>query len=115
MERKSTGRTAPNGFGVSDAVEHGQPGSIMCAYNKAQRRVCVRQCLAVNEVLKKEENWRYPCWVHVEGAAVNKRADALGGLGPGVASSMTSHGIVPIPISNAVHNGGSVSRIDEWR
>lgn len=94
------------------AVEHGQPGSIMCAYNKINAGYACGNAWLLNEVLKK--NWRYPGWVMSDWGAVHSETDALGGLDQESGQQTDELGYFAGPLSNAVQQRRiPVSRIDD--
>ena len=94
------------------AVEHGQPGSIMCAYNKINAGYACGNAWLLNEVLK--TNWRYPGWVMSDWGAVHSETDALGGLDQESGQQNAKLGYFADPLSNAVQQRRiPVSRIDD--
>ncbi|KCZ47293.1 beta-glucosidase [Hyphomonas pacifica] len=60
------------------AIEKGQPGSIMCAYNKVNEDYACGNNYLLNSVLK--EDWGYKGWVMSDWGAVHGLEDALNGL-----------------------------------
>ena len=60
------------------AIEHGHPGSIMCAYNKINGDYSCANPWLLNGVLK--HDWGYPGWVMSDWGAVHGELDALQGL-----------------------------------
>ena len=60
------------------AIERGQPGAVMCAYNKVNQDYACGNDYLLNHVLKRD--WGYKGWVMSDWGAVHGLADALGGL-----------------------------------
>ena len=60
------------------AIEHGHPGSVMCAYNKINGDYACANSWLLNGVLKKD--WGYAGWVMSDWGAVHSEFDALQGL-----------------------------------
>jgi beta-glucosidase len=60
------------------AIEQGQPGSVMCAYNRVNMSYACGNDFLLNEVLK--EDWKFPGWVMSDWGAVHATADAVAGL-----------------------------------
>ena len=59
-------------------IEHGQPGSVMCAYNLVNGNHACDSDWLLNKVLKRD--WRYPGFVMSDWGAVPSMAAALHGL-----------------------------------
>ena len=60
------------------AIERGQPGSVMCAYNKVNGDQACSSDYLLNQVLKRD--WRYKGWVMSDWGAVPGVEAALSGL-----------------------------------
>ncbi|WP_237437800.1 beta-glucosidase [Altericroceibacterium endophyticum] len=60
------------------AIERGDPGSIMCAYNRVNQDYSCGSDYLLNQVLKTD--WGYRGWVMSDWGAVHKLADAIHGL-----------------------------------
>lgn len=60
------------------AIEIGQPGSVMCAYNLVNGEYCSESKWLLNTVLK--DDWRYPGWVMSDWGAVRSVDCAMAGL-----------------------------------
>lgn len=56
------------------AIERGQPGAVMCAYNKVQGDFACENDFLLNRVLKRD--WRYPGFVMSDWGAVHSAAKA---------------------------------------
>lgn len=57
------------------AIERGQPGSVMCAYNRVNGGFACENPFLLNQVLKTE--WKYPGWVMSDWGAVHSLAPSL--------------------------------------
>ncbi|MCC7463785.1 MAG: glycoside hydrolase family 3 C-terminal domain-containing protein [Gammaproteobacteria bacterium] len=60
------------------AIERGQPGAVMCAYNRINGTHACSSDYLLNQVLKRD--WGYPGWVMSDWGAVHGVEDALHGL-----------------------------------
>ena len=60
------------------AIEQGQPGSVMCAYNRVNGVYACRNDFLLNRVLK--QDWRYKGWVMSDWGATHGVEYALSGL-----------------------------------
>jgi beta-glucosidase len=60
------------------AIEHGNPGSVMCAYNHFNGPYSCASDFLLNKVLK--QDWKYPGFVMSDWGANHATADALAGL-----------------------------------
>ena len=60
------------------AIEQGQPGAVMCAYNKLNQIYSCGNDYLLNQLLKGA--WGYPGWVMSDWGAVHELTDALHGL-----------------------------------
>jgi beta-glucosidase len=60
------------------AIERGQPGSVMCGYNKVNGTFACGNDYLLNTVLKKD--WRYPGWVMSDWGAVHDVSYFAAGL-----------------------------------
>ncbi len=90
LNAQETGRHAVNGklgddaFRMSDllafeiAIDRGQPGSVMCAYNRVNGAPACGSDYLLNRVLKRD--WRYPGFVMSDWGAVGALDFALAGL-----------------------------------
>lgn len=56
------------------AIEHGDPGAIMCAYEKVNGTYACENPFLLNDVLKRD--WHYPGWVLSDWGAVHSTVDA---------------------------------------
>jgi beta-glucosidase len=56
------------------ALEHGDPGAIMCAYEKVNGTYACESPFLLNDVLKRD--WHYPGWVLSDWGAVHSTVDA---------------------------------------
>jgi beta-glucosidase len=56
------------------AIEHGDPGAIMCAYEKVNGIYACENSFLLNDVLKRD--WHYPGWVLSDWGAVHSTVDA---------------------------------------
>jgi beta-glucosidase len=57
------------------AIERGQPGSVMCAYNKVNGDWACQNDHLLNQVLKRD--WNYPGWVMSDWGAVHSTAKSV--------------------------------------
>ncbi|MCI3131840.1 beta-glucosidase family protein [Phenylobacterium aquaticum] len=99
------------------AIERGQPGSVMCAYNRVNGEWCGENDFLLNQVLKGD--WNYPGWVMSDWGAVHTTAKAaLAGMdqesgyqldkqvyfGPVLMKEAVEQGEVPFErLTNMVH------------
>jgi beta-glucosidase len=60
------------------AIERGQPGSVMCAYNRVNHSYACGNETLLNRVLK--QDWKFPGWVMSDWGAVHATSDAVAGL-----------------------------------
>src|SRR3984885_2119696 len=60
------------------AIEHGNPGAVMCAYNHFNGPYSCASDFLLNKVLK--QDWKYPGFVMSDWGANHATADALAGL-----------------------------------
>ena len=78
------GKLADDAFRMSDllafeiAIDRGQPGSVMCAYNRVNGAPACGSDYLLNRVLK--QDWRYPGFVMSDWGAVGALDFALAGL-----------------------------------
>ncbi|MEG8042488.1 beta-glucosidase [Sphingomonas sp. LR59] len=78
------GKLADDAFRMSDllafeiAIDRGQPGSVMCAYNRVNGAPACSSDYLLNRVLK--QDWRYPGFVMSDWGAVGALDFALAGL-----------------------------------
>ncbi len=78
------GKLADDAFRMSDllafeiAIDRGQPGSVMCAYNRVNGAPACGSHYLLNRVLK--QDWRYPGFVMSDWGAVGALDFALAGL-----------------------------------
>jgi beta-glucosidase len=90
LNAQETGRHAVDGlladdaFRMSDllafqvAIERGQPGAVMCAYNRVNGAAACGSDYLLNQVLKRD--WSYPGFVMSDWGAVTSVDQALAGL-----------------------------------
>jgi beta-glucosidase len=90
LNAQETGRHAVDGlladdaFRMSDllafqiAIERGQPGAVMCAYNRVNGAAACGSDYLLNQVLKRD--WHYPGFVMSDWGAVTNVDQALAGL-----------------------------------
>nr|WP_308461483.1 glycoside hydrolase family 3 C-terminal domain-containing protein [Sphingomonas citricola] len=90
LNAQETGRHAVDGlladdaFRMSDllafqiAIERGQPGAVMCAYNRVNGAAACGSEYLLNQVLKRD--WNYPGFVMSDWGAVTSVDQALAGL-----------------------------------
>ncbi len=78
------GKLADDAFRMSDllafeiAIDRGQPGSVMCAYNRVNGAPACSSDYLLNRILK--QDWRYPGFVMSDWGAVGALDFALAGL-----------------------------------
>jgi len=60
------------------AIERGQPGSVMCAYNRVNRHYACDSDYLLNQVLKRD--WKFSGWVMSDWGAVRRLDTLLNGL-----------------------------------
>jgi len=60
------------------AIERGQPGSVMCAYNRVNKHYACDSDYLLNQVLKRD--WKFPGWVMSDWGAVRRLETVLNGL-----------------------------------
>ncbi len=60
------------------AIEQGQPGSVMCAYNRVNGPYACESAWLLNDVLKRD--WHYPGWVMSDWGAVHATSAIMAGL-----------------------------------
>lgn len=58
------------------AIQRGQPGAVMCAYNRINGEYACENDFLLSKVLKQE--WRYPGWVMSDWGAVHSLKGSLG-------------------------------------
>ena len=56
------------------AIEEGEPGSVMCAYNRYNGTYSCENAFLLTDVLKRD--WKYPGWVMSDWGAVHSTAEA---------------------------------------
>ncbi|MGB8364240.1 MAG: beta-glucosidase [Rhizomicrobium sp.] len=95
------------------AVERGDPGSIMCAYNRVSGVYACQNPDLLNKALK--QDWRYKGWVMSDwGATHSTKAAALAGLDQEDGEEYDGHDFFGAPLKNAVLTGRvPQARIDD--
>ncbi len=74
------------------AIERGNPGAVMCAYNKMNTIYACENDFLLNKVLKGD--WSYPGWVLSDWGAVHSTvAAANGGPRPGIGVGLRPPGL----------------------
>ena len=95
------------------ALEHGDPGAIMCAYEKVNGTYACENSFLLNDVLKGD--WHYPGWVLSDWGAVHSTVDAANnGLDQESASGFDRMEYFGAPLLKAVQsNAVPPARVDE--
>lgn len=94
------------------AIEHGHPGSVMCAYNRVNSEYACGNHWLLTEVLKND--WHYPGWVMSDWGAVHGTLDAANGLDQESGAQMDSAEYFGPPLRRAVLDGViSAARLDD--
>jgi beta-glucosidase len=85
------------------ALEHGDPGAIMCAYEKVNGTYACENSFLLNDVLKRD--WHYPGWVLSDWGAVHSTvAAANNGLDQESASGFDNTEFFGAPLLKAIQN-----------
>ncbi len=115
LNSQETGRMAisaeiePAAFRESDllafqiAIEKGQPGSVMCAYNRIGGIYACEHPELLTNVLKRD--WAYPGWVMSDWGAVHSLGAANAGLDQESGQEMDAQVFFGAPLKSAVLNG----------
>jgi beta-glucosidase len=86
------------------AIEHGNPGAVMCAYNRVNGVYSCENDFLLNHVLK--HDWNYPGWVLSDWGAVHSTvAAANGGLDQESASNFDAQEFFGAPLKQALADG----------
>jgi beta-glucosidase len=85
------------------AVERGQPGAVMCAYNRLNSEYACGNHWLLTEVLKTD--WHYPGWVMSDWGAVHAVLDAANGLDQESGSQLDKEVFFAAPLKEAVQSG----------
>ncbi len=95
------------------AIEHGDPGAVMCAYEKVNGTYACENGFLLNDVLKRD--WKYPGWVLSDWGAVHSTAPAANaGLDQESASGFDNAAYFDVPLQKAVQsNAVPVARLDD--
>lgn len=95
------------------AIEKGQPGSVMCAYNKINGDWACENKFLLTDVLKRD--WGYPGWVMSDWGAVHSTAKAaLAGLDQESGEELDSSIFFGKALKDDVESGKvPVSRVDD--
>jgi beta-glucosidase len=94
------------------AIERGQPGSVMCAYNRVNGEYACGNHWLLTEVLKTD--WHYPGWVMADWGAVHGVGDAAQGLDQESGAQMDTQVFFDAPLKAAVLAGAiPMTRIDD--
>ncbi len=95
------------------ALEIGEPGSIMCAYNRVNGVYSCENAFLLNEVLKGD--WAYPGWVMSDWGAVHSTVDAaMNGLDQQSGQQLDAEIFFGAPLKAAVESGAvPEARIDD--
>ena len=86
------------------AIEHGNPGAIMCAYNRVNGVYSCENDFLLNQVLKRD--WAFPGWVLSDWGGVHSTvAAANAGLDQESASNFAGQGYFGPPLRKALADG----------
>jgi beta-glucosidase len=85
------------------AIEKGQPGSVMCAYNKVNGAYACGSDFLLNKVLKRD--WGYKGWVMSDWGAVHAVSDFANGLDQQSGSQLDSEVFFDAPLQAEVAAG----------
>ena len=86
------------------AVEHGNPGAVMCSYNRVNGTYACENDFLLNHVLK--HDWAYPGWVLSDWGGVHSTvAAANSGLDQESASNFGGQGFFGAPLRKAIADG----------
>jgi beta-glucosidase len=94
------------------AIERGQPGSIMCAYNLINGEYACGNAWLLNDVLKRD--WNYQGWVMSDWGAVHAAEDAVHGLDQESGEQIDRQVWFGAALQKAVESGSiPVARVDD--
>ncbi|CAN5256973.1 glycoside hydrolase family 3 protein [soil metagenome] len=95
------------------AIEQGQPGSVMCAYNKVNGHYACENSFLLNDVLKRD--WGYKGWVMSDWGAVHSTVKAaLGGLDQESGQELDESIYFGLPLEQAIKAGTvPMARLDD--
>ena len=95
------------------AVEQGDPGSVMCAYNRVNTAYACENDYLLNQVLKRD--WGFKGWVMSDWGAVHSTVQAAnGGLDQESAASFDASPFFGVALKQAVADGKvSQARLDD--
>lgn len=86
------------------ALEHGNPGAVMCSYNRVNGTYACENDFLLNHVLK--HDWAYPGWVLSDWGGVHSTvAAANSGLDQESASNFSGQGFFGAPLRKAIADG----------
>jgi beta-glucosidase len=86
------------------AIEHGDPGAMMCAYNRFNGVYACENDFLLNQVLKRD--WKYPGWVLSDWGAVHSTVEsANSGLDQESASGQDAQEFFGAPLKQALAVG----------
>ena len=85
------------------AIERGQPGAVMCAYNQVNGAYACGNDWLLNTVLK--HDWKYPGWVMSDWGAVHSEHDAMAGLDQQSGDQLDAKVWFGEPLNQAVASG----------
>jgi beta-glucosidase len=85
------------------AIERGQPGSVMCAYNAVNGNGSCNSDALLNQILKRD--WGYKGWVMSDWGAVYGVDSARNGLDQQSAAQLDEKAWFDEPLKQAVHDG----------
>ncbi|HEY2445160.1 MAG TPA: glycoside hydrolase family 3 C-terminal domain-containing protein [Rhizomicrobium sp.] len=86
------------------AIERGEPGAVMCAYNRYNGTYACENPFLLSEVLKRD--WNYPGWVLSDWGGVHSTIEAANaGLDQESASGFDHEEYFGAPLRDAVANG----------
>ena len=90
------------------AIERGQPGAVMCAYNKINQAYSCGNDYLLNQVLKRD--WGYKGWVMSDWGAVHDLRDALHGLDQQSGSQLDAAVYFDKPLAQAAANDNAYAQ-----
>jgi len=94
------------------AIEQGQPGAVMCAYNKVNGAHACGSDYLLNQVLK--HDWGYKGWVMSDWGAVYALADAQHGLDQQSAAELDKAAFLDQPLAQAAeHDPAYAARLTD--
>jgi len=85
------------------AIEDGQPGSVMCAYNLIGGHYACDNDALLNGILKRD--WHFPGWVMSDWGAVHGADAAIHGLDQESAAQFDGQAFFGAPLAQAIANG----------